>query len=111
MSFQVTKPLVIIPNADGVSGDWYGYVGAIVPDGLNDDRCKTLAAKGLLVEIDGEALEGDSDAATDGTIAVVLVAVGDVPEKAAAALEAERAGKNRSTLVAKLQAIVEGDES
>lgn len=51
MSYKVTAPLVIIANADGKSGDWYGYVDAIVPAGLNDERCKQLAVEGMLEEV------------------------------------------------------------
>lgn len=46
----------------------------------------------------------------DGTISQVLDAVGDDPVKAAAALEAERAGKGRSTLVDRLSEITENQE-
>jgi hypothetical protein len=41
------------------------------------------------------------------TVAEVLEAVGDDPEKAAAALAAERDGKNRSSLIRALEAIAE----
>lgn len=54
MSLKVNCALAIIPNADGVSGDWYGYEGAIVPEGLNDERCKSLLADGLLAEVKDE---------------------------------------------------------
>lgn len=43
----------------------------------------------------------------DGTVAQVLDRVGDDPVKAAAALEAERAGKGRSTVVERLSEIIE----
>ncbi len=52
MSYEVTAPLVIIPNVDGKSGDWYGYVGSPVPTGLNDARCEVLAAEGMLKEVE-----------------------------------------------------------
>ncbi len=42
----------------------------------------------------------------DGTIPQVLDTVGDDPVKAAAALEAERAGKKRSTLVDRLSDVI-----
>lgn len=45
--------------------------------------------------------------AVDGTVDEVLATVGDDPIKAAAALDAERAGKNRKGLVEPLTAIVE----
>ena len=44
-----------------------------------------------------------------GTVEEILASVGDDPAKAAAALEAEKAGKNRKTLVEPLTAIVEAN--
>jgi hypothetical protein len=41
----------------------------------------------------------------DGTVEAILAWVGDDPERAQAALEAERAGKNRSTLISELEAM------
>ena len=38
MSYQVTASLVIIPNADKVSGDGYFYKDSVIPDGWNDER-------------------------------------------------------------------------
>lgn len=46
-------------------------------------------------------------APADGTVAEVLAEVGDDPVKAAAALEQERAGRGRSTLVDRLQSIAD----
>jgi hypothetical protein len=43
--------------------------------------------------------------AADGTVAQVLDQVGNDPVRAAAALEAEQAGKNRTTLVERLSEI------
>lgn len=43
----------------------------------------------------------------DGTVDEVLAAVGDDPVKAAAALDAERSGKNRKTLIEALAAIAD----
>lgn len=40
------------------------------------------------------------------TVEAILAEVDDDPEKAAAALEVEKAGKGRTTLVAKLEAII-----
>jgi hypothetical protein len=107
-SYKVTAPLVIIANADGTSGDWYGYVDAVVPAGLNDERCKQLAKEGMLAKVDTptDSSSGSSDKVDD-----ILADVGEDPEKAAAALETEKAGKNRTTLVSKLEAIVAGGNS
>lgn len=50
------------------------------------------------------------DTSSDDNIATILDSVGDDPVKAAAALEIEKAGKNRSTLVPKLEAIASQDQ-
>lgn len=62
MAYKVIVPLAIIPNADGTSGDWYGYAGALVPDGLNDERCKVLAAEGHLEKTTAPKAAADSSA-------------------------------------------------
>lgn len=53
----------------------------------------------------------DADATTagppSGSAATVLEWVGDDPERAGMALEAERVGKNRSTLITQLEALIE----
>lgn len=43
----------------------------------------------------------------DDSVKAILAAVGDDPEKAADALATETAGKNRTTLIAKLQALID----
>lgn len=48
MSYKVTCPLVIVPNADGVNGDGYFYKDAVIPAGFNDERCKVLVKDGML---------------------------------------------------------------
>lgn len=59
MSYKVTAPLVIIPNADGVGGDWYGYKDAVVPVGLNDARCEQLAKEGMLEKVSAAKASDD----------------------------------------------------
>lgn len=51
MSYKVTAPLVIIANDDQTSGDWYGYVDAVVPEGWNDERCKQLVKEDMLEQV------------------------------------------------------------
>lgn len=99
MGYKVTAPLVIIPNADGLSGDWYGYVDALVPRGLNDERCELLAKDGMLEKVP----DGKSDKVDD-----ILAEVGEDKDKAAAALEVEKAKgeKARKTLVEPLEALL-----
>lgn len=108
MGYKVTAPLVVIANADGKSGDWYGYEGALVPAGLNDDRAKQLADEGMLEKVKAEkAADPDSKPAT---VDDILAEVGDDKEKAAAALEAENASdKPRVSLVGKLQAVLDAE--
>ena len=52
--------------------------------------------------------EGEPEPPKATRVGDILAEVGDDPEKAAAALEAEVAGKARTTLVAALEAIVAG---
>lgn len=47
MAYRVNCPYAVVSHEGGV---WEGYEGAIVPDGLNDERCKVLADEGFLVE-------------------------------------------------------------
>lgn len=109
MSYKVTAALVIIPNADKVSGDGYFYQDSVIPDGWNDERCKQLAKEGMLEKVaaakpDPAAKEGDGPKA--GSVEFILAEVGDDKEKAAAALEQEKAGKNRKTLVEPLEKVL-----
>lgn len=53
----------------------------------------------------GEAIEADDEAVPDGTIDEVMDWVGEDPSRASRALSAEKAGQNRQTLLAKLEAI------
>jgi hypothetical protein len=107
MSFKVTAPLVIISNVDGKSGDWYGYVDALVPTGLNDDRCEQLVKEGMMEKIKAPAPAADSETKSD-KVADILAEVGEDKDKAAAALEAEQAKgeKARKTLVDPLEALL-----
>lgn len=114
MGYKVTAPLVIIASADGVAGDWYGYDGALVPAGLNDERCKVLAKEGMLEKVKDDAPAPAPATAPSGdskpdTVEGILAEVGDDKEKAAAALEAEVAGKNRSTLVKALEDVLNAE--
>ena len=51
MAYRVNCPYALVAHDDGV---WEGYEGAILPDGLNDERCKQLAEEGFLVVDDGD---------------------------------------------------------
>lgn len=109
MSYKVISPLVVIAPGekssdlgDSNNGPRYFYDGAIIPDGYNDERCKQLAEEGML-----EAVKADSSA-KEPTVKEILDEVGEDKDKAAAALEQEKAGKNRTTLVGPLEAIVNG---
>jgi len=106
MSYKVTAPLVIIANADKTSGDWYGYAGATVPEGWNDSRAKQLVKEGMLEKGSAPKAEPEQASPKPDTVEGILAEVGDDKEKASAALEAEVAGKNRSTLVKALEDIL-----
>jgi hypothetical protein len=51
MGYRVNCPYAVVAHDGGV---WEGYEGAIVPDGLNDERCKELVDEGFLAVDDGE---------------------------------------------------------
>lgn len=55
-------------------------------------------------------LPGQGKPAKSDRVADVLSEVGENPELAAAALEAEKAGKNRPSLIEKLEAIINTEE-
>lgn len=65
-------------------------------------------AESLVEQVDNWV---DADATPDGppagSAATVLEWVGDDPERAGIALDAEQAGKNRSTLITQLEALIE----
>ncbi|GAA4117438.1 hypothetical protein GCM10022215_18070 [Nocardioides fonticola] len=119
--YQVITPLVIIPHADrSKGGDWYGYSGSVVPEGLNDERCAVLAAEGFLAVLDDPVVNTGADTGADqgagvkpakkATADEVLEEVGTDVEKAKAVLAAELASaKPRTGLVTKLEAIVGAD--
>jgi hypothetical protein len=73
-------------------------------DVIHDDGRRTRMTPRALAKAQGwrEANPEQSVDPDGHTIAEVLEAVGDDPVKAEAALEAERQGKNRSTLTQKL---------
>lgn len=115
MSFKVIAPLVIVANDDKTSGDWYGYNGAVVPEGWNDERCKQLVKEGMLENVTEDTSEAKAPKApkTPG-VAEILAEVGDDKVKAQAALDAEReerGDKARKTLVEPLEAILLAEES
>lgn len=110
MSYKVITPLVgVAPKSeqkdleDANQGPRYFYEGAVIPDGFNDERCKELVEEKMLEVV--KAAEPSGDGAGSGTVDEVLAEVGDDPEKAKAAIESEKAGKNRSTLLSKLEGI------
>lgn len=100
-------PLTIVRTNSGSAV--YVYKGRPAPGDISAEERTRLLDEGYLVEREvDEAPAADDDSgsnAGDQTVAGVLEAVGNDPEKAAAALEAEKAGKNRSSLVSKLEAI------
>ena len=77
---------------------------------VHPDDLKRLVRKGFLVEVKAvkKAAKDDSTEPATDTVEAILAEVGDDKTKAAAALETEKAGKNRSTLVPKLEAIING---
>lgn len=114
MGFKVTAPLVIIPNADGRSGDWYGYDGATVPPSHNDERCKQLVKEGMLEKVkDTAKAETKADPSGDSkptSVKDILADVGEDKAKAQEYLDEENAAeKPRTSLVEKLQAVLSAE--
>lgn len=68
---------------------------------MTTERLARVGDQGWRAVDPGQVIETTSD----DNIADILGEVGDDPVKAEAALKIEKAGKNRSTLVAKLKAI------
>jgi hypothetical protein len=104
MPYKVTSPLVIVPNADGESSDGYFYENAVIPDGFNDERLDELAKDKMVEKVKAEKAEASSSG--EPSVKEILAEVGEDKEKAATALEQEKAGKNRKTLVEPLEAIL-----
>jgi hypothetical protein len=105
MSYQVTAPLVIVRDKDGVSH--HVYQDGFLPDGSDPEHVKQLLAEKLVAVVDAAAPASEED--KPAKVDDILKDVGDDKAKAAAALEAEvaRGDKARSTLVDKLRAIAE----
>lgn len=101
----VTAPLVIAKNDEG--GDVYVYRGAPVPKGQSSDWLKRHQRDGMIAEVAEdepvpEPASGEFDAAAfvgRGAEDVRADVAGLSDEDRAAALEAERAGENRVTVV------------
>lgn len=70
---------------------------------MTTERLARVSDQGWRAVDPGQVVETTAD----DNIDVILGEVGDDPVKAAAALKIEKAGKNRSTLVAKLKAIAD----
>lgn len=111
----VTGPVVVLPDATTGKSAYY-YQGAVLPDGLDKDRVADVVGLGLVEQaevVDHPAPESSAGepsepgAVPDGTIDEVLAWVGDNPERARRALEAEQAAGKRKTLVDQLSKIAE----
>lgn len=102
MSYKVVATAAVIPDEKGSFHHF--YEGAVLPDSLDQGRVKQLAEEGVLEKV--KAAKSEDSGPKPGTVEFILNEVGDDPEKAKAALEAEQAeDKPRSTLVEKLEAI------
>lgn len=100
-------PLTMVRLVEG------GYLNVLQGDpipgeAVQPDDLKRLVRKGFLKEAEAPAQKG-ADSAKEPTVPEILEGVGDDKEKAAAALEQEKAGKNRKTLVEPLEAILAKD--
>lgn len=108
-STYVSKaPLTVVRLAGGQRVNV--HKGGHVPASADPADVKRLVREGYLEKVTVvEPVAQPAPApetSAEGTIKDVLAAVGEDPTKAAAALETEKAGENRTTLVSKLEAIV-----
>ncbi len=107
-SYVVTVPLAIVRDNDGVSHHF--YEGGVV--GFDSDHVKQLVEDGALVKSDSADAAPAGDPAPEDKPAKVndiIAEVGDDKDKAAAALETEKARGDaaRPTLLDKLQAVID----
>ena len=110
------KHLVIWPKVRVTVGKDKRVVllaGAIVPDGVSDVDLANLVSFGAIAGATGPVSDPEPESTGDGSkptkVEDILAEVGDDKEKAAAALEAEVAGKNRSTLVKALEDVLNAE--
>lgn len=86
--------------------------GDLVPDGVSQVDLDNLVSFGAIAGVSGGVVDAyaaeDPEGPREGTAEYVLAQVDNDPAKAQAALDEEKAGKNRSSLVKKLEAIVGG---
>lgn len=105
MSYIVTVPLAVVRDGKGTSHHFYR--GGVV--GFDSEHVKHLVEEGALVKVEESPGPDATDTAKAPTADAILAEVGDDPEKAAAALDLEQAAGDaaRSTLVKKLQAVID----
>lgn len=102
MRYRVIVPLVQVATTAGGAGIQVVH-GGLLPAETTSEALDNLIELGY-VEVDEEPEPEDQGS---DKVADVLDAVGDDKAKAAEALEAEKAGKNRPTLLSKLQAVID----
>lgn len=102
---KVAAPLIQLRVTTG--GYVHLYAGAPVPETADPAQLKQLLKEKQVVEVEVDDPADGSDSAKEATVDEVLADVGTDKDKAKAAIEAEKAGKNRSTLLTKLQAVVD----
>lgn len=99
MTYTAAVLTYIRTEEDGVAGVVELQPGDPVPEGALEAEVDRLSAAGAIVE----------STKRDTTVKGILADVGDDPEKAATALELEKAGENRKTLVEQLEKIANPD--
>lgn len=100
--YIVTAPLVVLKVAGG--SRVHLYEGAPVPAEADSQHVKQLVELKMLGE--AKAVAEPDSSIKEPTVPEILEGVADDKEKAAVALEQEKAGKNRKTLVEPLEAIL-----
>jgi IPT/TIG domain-containing protein len=80
-----------------IKGEYWQAPATVAVTVYSEDRGSSDALPFIFT-----AAEREDDAVPEGSVAEVLAWVGHDPQRAAQALDAERAGQNRSTLIAQL---------
>lgn len=102
MSYVVTAPLVVAKHSSGSNS--HIYAGGRLPEDIDEEQLEQLLDSAMVEEVEDEVDEEPAEEPT--TVEDILAAVGEDKDLAAEYLEKERAGKNRSTLIEKLEAIL-----
>lgn len=106
-TYQVKSAAAVVRGTDGAQHMFYEK--AVFDDGNFDvEHVKMLAKEGFIEKFTSAEPEPSNEEPKPGTAAFVLKEVGDDKAKAQVALDEEKAGQKRKTLMADLEKILAG---